>query len=245
MRSLLVVLLLSLAFCSSAFATEVRLSVAASMTDAIKEIVTVYAKKGEDATVLPNFASSGALAKQIVQGAPADIYISANPKWMNYLVENNRVPGKGVGTLAYNTLVFVGPQDLPVSSLKDIATLQRIAIGSPKSVPAGQYAEQALGRAGLLGQIQPKLILAKDVRQALMYADRGEVDGAFVYRTDALLAKRAAILLEVPQRLYDEVTYPIALTTDGAQNPSAIAFFNFLKSGEAAGLLKKHGFVVR
>jgi molybdate transport system substrate-binding protein len=245
MRSLLIALLLSLVLVSSSFAAEVRLSVAASMTDAVKELISDYEQNVKDVTFLPNFASSGALAKQIAQGAPADIYISANPKWMNYLVEEKLIPADQVRTFAYNSLVLAGRPGQDVTSLEDITKLKRIAIGSPKSVPAGQYAEQALKTAGLYDKVQGKLIMAKDVRQALIYADRGETDGAFVYKTDALLAKEAKILLEVPQNLYNEVTYPIALTVSGLEKPEAVAFAEYLKTPEAAQILKKYGFVVR
>lgn len=238
--------LLFLGIALPSLAAEVHLSVAASMTDATRELTAAYQKKNPGVAFLPNFASSGALAKQISQGAPADIFISANPKWMTYLVEKEKlIPAEQVRTLAYNTLVFVGKRGVPVTGLADVAKLQRIAIGSPRSVPAGQYAEQALKAADLYPQVQGKLVFAQDVRQALVYADRGEVDGAFVYRTDALLAQSAVILLEVPQELYAEVTYPMGLTLQGAGKPEAVAFFEFLSSGEATEILMKYGFVVR
>lgn len=245
MRSLLTALLLSLFLTTSASAAEVRLSVAASMTDAIKDLIDTYQERVEGVSFLPNFGSSGALAKQIVQGAPADIFISANPKWMTYLVEEKSIVSERVRTLAFNSLVFVGRKGLAVATLDDLTKLQRIAIGSPKSVPAGQYAEQALKAAELYDQLAEKLVMAQDVRHALVYADRGETDGAFVYRTDALLAKEAVILLEVPQALYDEVTYPIGLTIEGVEKPEAVAFFEFLRTDEASQILKKYGFVVR
>lgn len=245
MRSLLIAVMLSFFLCSSSLAAEVNLSVAASMTDAVKDLIASYQKSAAGVTFLPNFGSSGALAKQISQGAPADIYISANPKWMNYLVEQKRISADQVHPFAYNSLVFVGQKGLHVDKLADIVKLKRIAIGSPQSVPAGQYAEQALKAAGLYDQLQGKLIMAKDVRQALMYADRGETDGAFVYKTDALLAQDLAILFEVPQKLYTEVTYPIALTVTGVTKPEAVAFSDFLKTDTASSILKKYGFVVR
>lgn len=245
MRSWLVVVLLILLPVSPAFAVEVRLSVAASMTDAVKALITDYGKKVEHITFLPNFGSSGALAKQIEQGAPADIFISANPKWMDYLVEKHRIQAETVRPFAYNSLVFVGNQALSVKVLGDLEQLQHIAIGSPKSVPAGQYAEQALQAAGIYQQLQDKLVMAKDVRQALMYADRGETDGAFVYRTDALLAQNAVILFEVPQNLYDEVTCPIGLTVEGAAKPETMAFYTFLKTAEAQEILRKYGFIIK
>lgn len=245
MRLLLITLMLSLSLASSACAGDIRLSVAASMTDAFKELVTTYEDRVQDVNLLVNFASSGALAKQIAQGAPADIYVSANPKWMNYLVEQQIIPAGQVSTFAYNSLVFIGNEDAPIKKLDDITQLKRIAIGSPKSVPAGQYAQQALRTAGLYEKTQGKLILSKDVRQALMYADRGETDGAFVYKTDALLAQEAVILLEVPQVLYNEVTYPIAPTKTGLESAQALAFLDFLKTAQARAILQKHGFVVR
>jgi molybdate transport system substrate-binding protein len=227
------------------FAAEIHLSVAASMTDAARELIAAYPNRAPDLRFLPNFASSGALAKQIAQGAPADLFISANPKWMQYLVDENRIPAERVRTLACNSLVFVGNKDLAINALADIAKLARIAIGSPRSVPAGQYAEQALQAAGLYDRLQGKLVMAQDVRQALVYADRGEVEGAFVYRTDALLAKEAVILLDVPQALYSEVTYPIGLTAEGQANPAAAAFFAFLQTAAATKILEKYGFVVK
>jgi molybdate transport system substrate-binding protein len=230
---------------SSSLAAEVRLSVAASLTDATKELIATYQQQVEKISILPNFASSGALAKQIAQGAPADIFISANPKWMKFLVEEGLIAADQVRTFTYNSLVFVGKKGLAITSLADLTGLQRIAIGSPKSVPAGQYAEKALQSSGVYDQLQAKLVLAQDVRQALVYADRGEVDGAFVYKTDALLAKQAVILLSVPQNLYPEVTYPIGLTNSGLSNPAALKFLGFLKSEPATQILRRYGFVVK
>jgi molybdate transport system substrate-binding protein len=245
MRTLIGGLLVSMTLAVPAPAAEVRLSVAASMTNVTKELIATYEKQAPGAAFLPNFASSGSLAMQILRGAPADIFISANPRWMNYLVEENLIAADQFRTFAYNSLVFVGKDVLSITSLDDVARLQRIAIGSPKSVPAGQYAEQALKRAGLYDLVQGKLVLAKDVRQALIYADRGETDGAFVYKTDALLAREAVILIEVPEALYSEVSYPVGLTAAGVANPAAVAFYDYLSSSEATDILKKFGFVVK
>jgi len=244
-RRLVTSLLLLLALTSVASAAEVRLSAAASMTDAIRALIAGYRAQASDVHLQPNLGSSGSLAKQIAQGAPADLFISANPKWMDYLVaEGLMAPGRVV-PLAGNTLVLVGPPGRQLASLEATGGLSRIAIGSPKSVPAGQYAEQALRAAGLWTVLQGKLVMAKDVRQALIYADRGEVDAAFVYRTDALLAQSAQILLEVPAALYDPVVYPLGMTRAGEQNPAAVDFYRFLQSAEAAAILEKYGFTVK
>ena len=239
---LLVVLFFS--FVASPDAAEVRISAAASLTDAVKEVVADYRQSHPELKLLPNFASSGALAKQISVGAPTDIYISANPKWMDYLQRQGMIAATSNQLLVRNSLVFVGMPGT-IEQLSALPKLQRIAIGSPKSTPVGRYAEQAMTNLGVypILQQQQKLILTKDVRQALLYADRGEVDGAFVYRTDALLVKRAEILFVVPQELYPQVVYPAALTKAGADNAAAKEFFAFLFSEYAQDLFKKYGFV--
>lgn len=112
--------------------------------------------------------------------------------------------------------------------------------------PAGQYSKQALEHTNLYAVLEQgrKLVMAKDVRQALLYADRGEVDGAFVYQTDALLARNAEILFTVPDDSYDRVAYPLGLTTSGAKNKSATALYEYMKSAEAKAVFKKYGFEV-
>ncbi len=229
---------------TGAQAETVYLSVAASMTDAFKELIADFSAAHPEAKILPNFASSGSLAKQIDQGAPADLFVSANPKWMKYLAEKNLVAPGMEHIFAYNRLVFVGQEKSGIGSLADLVRLERIAIGTPESVPAGQYARQALEGAGLYATLEQekKLVMAKDVRQALLYADRGEADGAFVYNTDALLARNAVILFTVPQELYDRVAYPLALTAAGAENPTAVALYNYMAGEKAIAILVKYGF---
>lgn len=229
-----------------AAAADVKLSVAGSLTDAVKELVTDYQNSVADVRIQANFASSGSLAKQIVAGAPADIYISANPKWMQYLQEQGFIAADAARVLVHNSLVFVGRTTAEVQSLDDVTKLQRIALGSPTSVPAGRYAEQALVAAGIYPQLQTsrRLIFTKDVRQALLYADREEVDGSFVYRTDALLAKEAEILLSVPQALYPQVSYPTALTKTAMDNPAASSFYHYLFSSKSQQILQKYGFLI-
>lgn len=226
------------------YGAEIRLSVAASMGDAIKELAALYSKKNTDVSIFPNLGSSGALAKQIVQGAPADLFISANTKWMDYLVKDGEVDKQTLRFFAANTLVFIGAPNSGVTSFAAIPTLSRIAIGSPQSVPAGQYAAQAMHAVGIYENLlaENKLVLAKDVRQALLYAERGEVDGAFVYKTDALMAKQAVILFTVPEDLHDRIEYPMGLTMEGNRNETAKSFYTFLTSPAALVILKKYGF---
>ncbi len=228
----------------AAQAQTVHLSAAASMTDAFKEMIADFSRNHAEATFLSNFASSGSLAKQIEQGAPTDIFVSANPKWMQYLLEKQLIAPDTVRIFAYNQLVFVGIKRSAELSMAGLTGLDRIALGTPQSVPAGQYARQAMEHVGIYAPLQQarKLVMAKDVRQALIYADRGEVDGAFVYKTDALLAKNAEILFVVPEDHYDRVSYPIALTAKGGENYLAGAFYEYIQSLEATAILARYGF---
>lgn len=231
---------------TAAQAQTVRISVAASMTDVFKELIATFTKQHPGVTIQPNFGPSGGLAKQIDQGAPADLYVSANPKWMKYLIDHKCIDAASNTIFAHNTLVFAGWKEHDVQSMQDLPRLERIGIGSPGSVPAGQYAKQALENAGLWDALQKahKLVMAKDVRQALMYANRGETNGSFIYKTDALLATKAVILFEVPQKLYNPVTYPLALTSDGARKAEAKAFYDYITSPAGAKIESKYGFTV-
>lgn len=231
-------------WCTAGRSETLYLAVAASMTDALKEVITVYRQEHPKTTILPNFASSGALAKQIDQGAPADLYISANPKWMRFLAERKMIADSTERIFAFNTLVFVGGPATTIASIEELAELEKIGIGAPQSVPAGQYAKQAMEHAGIYRHLQQarKLVMAKDVRQALLYADRGEVDGAFVYRTDALLARKATIRFTVPASHYSRVSYPLALTVSGAEKPEAATLYRFMVSEKAMNILEKYGF---
>lgn len=231
-------------FPTIAQAAVINLCVAASMTDATKELAAAFHKKNPGVSILPDFGSSGSLAKQINLGAPADLFVSANKKWMAYLVQEGKIERNTVRILACNSLVFIGAPQAGVSSLAGVPSLSRIAIGSPQSVPAGQYAEQAMRAVGIYENLlqKNKLVMAKDVRQALLYADRREVAGAFVYKTDALLAEHAVILFTVPARLHDRIDYPVGLTPEGGKNKAARSFYSYLASPEALAVLEKFGF---
>ena len=244
LKMIFTILFFQIFFIVTVQAQTIHLSVAASMTNAFNEITAGFAILHPDAEIRPNFASSGSLAKQIEQGAPADIYVSANPKWMKYLLEKQMIEPGTDRIFAYNKLVFVGEKKSTDLSMESLVNLDRIALGSPESVPAGQYAKQAMDKVGIYAILEQnkKLIMAKDVRQALIYADRGEVDGAFVYQTDALLATKAKILFTVPDNLYDRVSYPMALTVAGAKNDLAKALYAYMSSPETIAILGKYGF---
>ncbi len=234
-----------LTIAAPAMAGELNLSVAASLKEVINELSMSYNTKHPATVFIKNFGPSGTLAGQIENGAPVDLFIAANNQWMDYLKEKNLVDGAKAKTFAWNSLVFAGTTTKKVASMKELLKLDKIAIGSPKSVPAGEYAMIAMTNAGIDKQLAGKLVMAKDVRECLMYAELGEVDGAFVYRTDALLAQKAKLLFDVPQKLYPRVTYPMALTVKAAQNEEAKAFYLFLLGAEAKSVLQKYGFILK
>ncbi|MCX6178243.1 MAG: molybdate ABC transporter substrate-binding protein [Chlorobiales bacterium] len=229
----------------TAHAGGLNLSVAASLKEVINELSASYTAKHPDIVFVKNFGGSGVLAGQIENGAPADLFISANTEWVEYLKGKKLIDGGTEQNFAYNSLVFAGTTSKKVSSMGDLSKLEKIALGSPKSVPAGEYAMAAMTKAGIAAKLANKFIMAKDVRECLMYAELGEVDGAFVYRTDALQAKKAKVLFAVPQELYPRVVYPAALTLKGSQNDEAKAFLVYLQGTEAKSVLKKFGFALK
>ena len=250
MKSTLTPLVLALSFVllslTTTSAATVNLSAAVSLREVIDKLSAGFTRENPGTLFVKNYGASGTLAKQIENGAPADIFISANLEWMEYLKNRKLVDDKTIATFAFNELVFAGRTSLAAGNISDLLKLDRIAIGSPRSVPAGEYAMQALRKAGIDKQLEKKLVMARDVRECLMYAERGEVDGSFVYRTDALQpGKTVIILFTIPRNLYPRVTYPMALTVSGSKKSDAVAFFRFLQTAEARGVLAKYGFPVQ
>ena len=241
--SILFGLVLQLLFSLPLCAAEITVGAGVGMKNVVNELTALFAKQHPTVVFRKNYAASGALAKQIENGAPCDVFISANVEWMDYLKDRKLVDEKSIGIFAYNQLVFAGKPELKATGMHDLLTLNRVAIGSPKSVPAGAWAMQAMQKAGIDKQMTGKLIMTKDVRECLMYAENGEVDGGFVFRTDVILAaKSAKILFVVPQGLYRPIAHHVALTLSGASKPDAVAFFAFLKSPAAKELLKRSGY---
>jgi molybdate transport system substrate-binding protein len=244
MKRMIFIFISALLFSSPAHGQSVRISVAASMTEVVGELINNFKSPCSASEIIPNFGSSGTLAKQISQGAPVDLFISANPKWMAFLLDEEMIVPSTCRTLAHNKMVFVGAGNRDTTSLPELVGLERVAMGNPANVPAGMYARQALQGAGIYKSLtqKKKLILAKDVRQAMLYAELGEVDGAFVYLTDALLSGKIRVLFELPEELYDRVSIPIALTSSGYDKECARAFYEYMISDIAVALFAEFGF---
>ncbi|MFG6486021.1 molybdate ABC transporter substrate-binding protein [Roseateles sp. BYS78W] len=236
---------LSLALPLLASAQQLTVSAAASLTDAFKEIAPKFEAARPGATLRFNFAASGVLLQQIAQGAPVDVFASADQETMNRGVDQKVIAVDTRRDFAANTLVLVTPaQGAPaIATLIDLKKpeVKRIAVGKVASVPVGRYTQQALGSAQLWSALSPKLVFADNVRQVLDYVARGEVEAGFVYRTDAELARgKVAIAMTVGG--HAPVTYPVAVVADSRQAALARDFVTFLGGAEAQAVLARYGF---
>ncbi len=223
-------------------ADEVTVSAAASLTNAFSELKGLFENEHPGLTVNTNFAASNPLLKQIQEGAPVDVFASADQQTMDKAEQCGvLVPGTRVD-FALNDLVLIVPKGAPKpADLQGLSALGRIAIGNPDSVPAGRYAKASLTTAGLWDILQPKFIPGNSVRQVLDYVSRGEVDAGFVYRTDALLrADKVDIVLNAEG--HDPVSYPIAVVNTGKNAAAGKEFTAFVLSGAGQVVLAKYGF---
>ncbi|HEX8286690.1 MAG TPA: molybdate ABC transporter substrate-binding protein [Pyrinomonadaceae bacterium] len=232
---------------SSEIASNLTVSAAVSLKDAFNEIGELYkSKSGKNVNF--NFGASGALQKQIETGAPVGLFASAGEKQMDELAEKDLIDVQSRLNFARNTLVLAVPQDskLNIREFSDLSgsEISKIAIGNPKTVPAGQYTEQFFERNNLKNSLQQKLILAEDVRQVLDYVVRGEVDAGIVYATDARVAgEKVHVAATAPNDSHAPILYPIAIIKDSAQKQSAQDFINLVLSAEGQAVLQKYGFI--
>ena len=223
-------------------AEEVTVSAAASLTNAFTELKGIFEKKHEGVTVNTNFAASNPLLKQMQEGAPVDVFASADQETMDKAEASSVVDPKTRRNFALNDLVLIVPKDAPKpADLEALGSFARIAIGSPNSVPAGRYAQEALTTAGQWENLTPKFIQGNSVRQVLDYVARGEVDAGFVYRTDALqMADKVDVVMTVGG--HKPVSYPAAVATTGSNAAMGKEFLDFVLSDEGQAVLAKYGF---
>lgn len=232
--------------CASAD-NEILVSAAISLKNAFEEIGSVYEKQ-TGIKVRFNLGGSGLLQKQIETGAPVDVFASAGEKQMDDLQKNGLIIPGTRRNFAGNSLVLIVPVHSTVSirSFADLARPEvgRISIGSPKTVPAGQYAEEALKNLRLWDALQPKIVLAENVRQVLDYVARGEVDAGIVYSSDMAGVKREAkIVANAPKGSHAAIRYPIAVVRQAGNQKAAQRFIDFVLSRAGQAILKKDGFL--
>jgi molybdate transport system substrate-binding protein len=226
---------------------EATFSVAVSLKESVEELGRRFMQAHPGVALRYNFGSSGELQKQIEAGAPIDLFLSAAARQMDELEGRGLIVAQSRRVFARNVLVAVKPLDSPLDLARPAdlldARVRRVVVGNPKTVPAGQYAEQSLRALGLWERLGARLVLAENVRQALEYVARGEVDAGFVYTSD--LAARPGRVKEAfrpAEDTYQPISYPVAMVT-GAREPAlAEAFIRLLMSSDGQAVLARFGF---
>lgn len=230
---------------STSASQKITLFAAASLTNAMQEIATSYQTEHQDSEIVFSFASSSVLAKQIEQGAPADIFMSADQKWMDYLIEHKVATDKQ--NLLKNGLVLIAPKQSKLENVEINANTnwqailpkgERLAVGDPDHVPAGLYAKESLTNLGVFDKLLPQMAPASNVRDALMLVERNEAALGIVYSTDAKVSDKVKIIGNFPADTFKSIEYPITLL-----KADATEFYQYLNSEKAKTIFQKYGFI--
>ncbi|HYK71955.1 MAG TPA: molybdate ABC transporter substrate-binding protein [Pseudoneobacillus sp.] len=226
---------------------SLTVSAAASMQDALTKIKEKYEKDHRKVKIYFNFGSSGALKQQITQGAPVDLFFSASESQFNELIEKNLISKNESTDLVGNDLVLIQNKtktDLMLNGITDLKDkkVKRIAVGTPESVPAGEYTKETLEKLQLWKKLEDKIVFAKDVRQVLTYVETGNVDAGFVYKTDALVSQKVKITVVTENVNHSPIIYPVGVIKDTKYKVEAMNFYHFLQSEQALEIFKEYGF---
>ena len=225
--------------------TEITVSAAASLKDVMTEIGKAFLSDNPGVKLTFNYGSSGSLQKQIDQGAPVDVFMSASPKQMDELVAKKLIDKTSVRIVARNEIVLIVPSSSALKGdFKILASdsVKKAAIGETKSVPVGQYTLEVLSYLGITKEVMPKGVFAKDAREVLAWVETGNVDAGIVYRTDALVSKdKVRVIATAPAGSHKPVTYPAGVVTASGNKTAAEKFVLFL-SGKGQPLFVKYGF---
>jgi molybdate transport system substrate-binding protein len=229
-------------------AGEITVFAAASLTDSLKEIAAGYEKRSGD-TVVFNFGASSTLARQIEEGAPADIFFSADEAKMDRLEKRGLILKNTRKSRLSNSLVIVVAAEggAAIRSPQDLASdkVKRLALAEPATVPAGIYAKEYLQKQNLWSAVEAKVIPTENVRAALAAVEAGNVEAGIVYKTDAAISKKVKVACEVPARDGPPISYPTAAMKEAKQPEAAKRFLEYLDSNDAAKIFVKFGFIVR
>lgn len=232
----------------NAASVTLTVSVAASLQVPLEAVRAEFEKAHPGIGIVYNFGSSGSLQQQIVNGAPVDVFISAAAKQMDELEKRGFLLPESRFVLLGNTIVLIAPAgSKTVAGFEGLTSdaVRTIAIGEPKSVPAGMYAVEILGHLGLYEAVKDKLVFAKDVRQVLVYVESGNADAGIVYGSDASGSQAVRVLAEAPDGSHEDVEYPAAIVKASPHAGQGREFLAFLRSAHAVDLFKSAGFVTR
>jgi molybdate transport system substrate-binding protein len=247
MRPAIWALAFTVIWAAGASAQEIIVSAAISTKEAVEPLARRFAHARHGVSVDVNLGASGDLEKQIEAGAPVDVFISAGEQQMDALERQGLIRSETRRVFARNVLTVIKPADSALDLVNPVDLLggrvQRIVIGNPRTVPAGQYAEQSLRSLGLWERLRPRLILAENVRQVLEYVARGEVDAGFVYATDiAVKASQVKEAFRLPEDTYGPIRYPVAVVKESRRPVLAATFIDLLVSREGQAALARLGF---
>ncbi len=221
---------------------KITVSAAASLQNALNEVKANYisARHLKEDQIAINYGASGALQQQIEQGAPASLFISASEKNMDNLAKKNLV--EGIKPFTTNSLVLITPAGKDKLTIDQLTANIRLAIGEPKSVPAGMYAKQVLDKKNIWSKVEANIVYAKDVRAVLAYISQGAADAGFVYKTDAMEGKDKVIIVDTAAAdTHDAIIYPIGIVSKN-KNELTTDFYNYLLTDDAQKVLEKYGF---
>jgi len=225
---------------------NLTVSAAISLKGSLEEIKNIYETEKKD-KITYNFGSSGSLQQQIEQGAPVDVFISAGTKQMNALEAKNLLLPDSRKNLLKNQLVLITPKSVTnISSFEDLtkADINKIAVGDPQSVPAGQYAEEALKYYQVLEQVKSKLVYTKNVTQVLNYVESGNVDAGIVYITDAKTSDKVSVVAIAVPESHSEIVYPLSIIKASQQIEAAKEYVEFILGEKAKKVFEKYGFMM-
>lgn len=230
-----------------ASAATIRVFAAASLTESLQEIGAAYAERSGD-KILFNFAASGPLARQIEEGAPADLFFSADEARMDALEKKGLIVQATRRSRLSNLLVFITLADSPlaIAAPKDLAapSVKRIACGDPQTVPVGAYAKAFLSKLDLWPRLEAKVVPCESVRAVLAAVESGNVDIGIVYQTDAAISKKAETVFKVSREEGPAISYPVALVKESKEPAAAARFLEYLCGDAAGATFAKHGFIV-
>ena len=229
---------------------ELHVAAAASLTDVMQELASAYEQAHPEVKVIFNFGSSGALQQAIQNGGQADLFFSAAQKQMNVLEKEGLLAENTRKDLLRNELVLIVPADGGSASLNDFRQLpdgaiKHIALGEPKGVPVGQYAEEVFTNLGMLEKVKAKAVYGSDVRQVLAWVESGDADCGVVYATDAAVSKKVKIVAKAPAGSHKPIVYPAAVLKDSKHQDMARDFLAFAASEDSKMLFAKYGFEVK
>ncbi|MFM5892212.1 MAG: molybdate ABC transporter substrate-binding protein [Dolichospermum sp.] len=223
------------------------ISAASSLKEALVEIKPLYQQSKSNININYNFGSSGALQQQIEQGAPADIFISAAKKQVDALEQKGLVVAGTRNIIAKNRLVLIVPKNVVgITSFYNLkeSNIKKIAIGEPKTVPAGQYAQQVLEKLKIWSEIKSKLVFTNNVRQVLASVESGNADAGLVYQTDAKISNQVKVVVTADEKYHSAIIYPLVIIKSSKNVNAAKEFSQFLSSDKSKAVFKKHGFIL-